>query len=158
MRTTRNHRSKECPFHGEQSLALGSCSVALDARATFLRDSTSPKVPVTPKPTSGSSVAEVLRPLFCTMEINLQSSSNRSLKAIPPSFLVDPIWGVGESSAVPVTDANYKALIAQNGQTILDTTGCGDSCEKAPGTKQLGGLTDTFFAFTYPMRSQEDVD
>jgi hypothetical protein len=130
----------------------------LDARATFLRDTTSPKVPVTPKPTSASSVAEVLRPLFCTMEINLQAASkSRALDAIPPSFFVDPIWGV-DSIGVPVTDANYKALLAQNGQTVLDTTGCGDSCEKALGTKQLGDRTDTFFPFTYPMRSQEDVD
>jgi hypothetical protein len=116
-----------------------------------------PKAPVAPAPSASATVAEVLRPLFCTLEVNLQSAStSKTLSAIPASFFVDPIWGVKDE--VKVDDAAYQAALTKNGQQILDQTGCGKSCEMTIGKKPLDNISDTFFAFTYPIRSLEDSD
>jgi hypothetical protein len=128
-------------------------------RADFLKTMKGPdaNVPVTPAGSAPATVAEVLRPLFCTMEVNLQSAStSKTLSQIPPSFFVDPIWGVKQE--VKVDNGEYQAMLTQNGQQILDMKGCGKSCEQSLGKTRLGTLTDTFFAFTYPIRSQVDSD
>ena len=99
-------------------------------------------------------VAELLRPLFCTLDVNLQST-NDSVLAMGPLFVsfdyfIDPAWSVFDSVAIPRAD--YDALTTQFKQRIVDARGT-----------QLKGLnntpvTDTFFAFTYPERGGLNVD
>ena len=89
--------------------------------------------------------AELLRPLFCTMDINLQSGQTQASS----DFFLDPTWGNFDS--INLDQKLYAAAITANKQQIVDGRG-----------KQLksskGNVVDTFFAFTYPERSQLDKD
>ncbi len=82
---------------------------------------------------------EVLRPLFCTVDINLQTSSSQpeALTSVPSSFFIDRSF---RSSQVPIDNADYKALLASTASTLP------------------GGKKDTPFGFVYPERSQQDLD
>ena len=84
-------------------------------------------------------VQEVLRPLFCTVDINLQTSGSQAeaLTAVPGSFFVDRTFNPGQ---VQVDNADYKALLASTGSML------------PAGTKK-----DTPFAFVFPERSQQDL-
>ncbi len=87
---------------------------------------------------------EVLRPLFCTIDLNLQSGQGSA----NADFFLDPIWS--QFSGVQLTD--YDAAIASNKQVLLS------SSTGKPLAKAGASLTDTFFKFTYPERSKQDVD
>jgi hypothetical protein len=88
---------------------------------------------------------EVLRPLFCTIDLNLQSGQGSA----NADFFLDPIWS--QFSGVQLTD--YDTAIASNKQVLLSSQ-TGKPLAKTGG----GNLTDTFFKFTYPERSKQDVD
>ena len=81
---------------------------------------------------------EVLRGLFCTLDINLQTSSaaKEGLTSVPANFLVDRSF---RGSALPVDNADYVALLVS-------------SKSRLPG-----GGKDTPFAFIYPERSKQDL-
>jgi hypothetical protein len=97
---------------------------------------------------------EVLRPLFCTVDINLQSV-NGDLSSIPTDLLLDPAWSVFDSPEV--SSADYKALAKQFNQRISDRvdprTSKGGAAVKDKSGKEI---TDTFFNFTFPERSHID--
>jgi len=96
-------------------------------------------------------VAEVLRPLFCTMDINLQSAgaSSSPPTSIRNEVLLDPAWQSSDSP--PVNAADYTALVAQFKQRV---EGSGGTQLKDQASKPVD---DTFFKFTFPERSAIDV-
>ncbi len=92
-------------------------------------------------------VAEVLRPLFCTLDMNLQSGQGSA----STDFFLDNTWGVfGNISLDP---AIYKAALTANKQVISDAFGKSGKALK----NKSGTVTDTFFAFTYPERGEQDL-
>jgi hypothetical protein len=95
-------------------------------------------------------VAEVLRPLFCTMDINLQSAGGTSVPtSIRNEALLDPAWQSFDSP--PINPADYTALVAQFKQRVAGNGG-------APLKDKTGkAVDDTFFKFTFPERSAIDV-
>jgi hypothetical protein len=102
---------------------------------------------------SKKSVKDMLRPLFCTMDINLQAgrSSARAdlmidlLFASPGQFFstVDSFGGIGSTTIGKLQPENYKAAIEKLGQKI---------------DADFGGKTfnDTPDPFMYPERSNLD--
>ncbi len=104
---------------------------------------------------------EVLKPLFCTVEINLRSgtssaspvsndSGGSELSRVPGDFLVDQ-EGFGTFESVPVDAADYRAQVTANGQKI------------ASGGRQLRDkdgkpAMDTVFDFTFPKRAIVDSE
>ena len=99
------------------------------------------------------SVAELLRPLFCTVDVNLQSmvgSSGSVPSSVRNDFLLDP--RIGGFDSVPIDSADYTALAAANGQAVKDQSG-------APLKDKDGkAVTDTVFAWTFPERGVADKD
>jgi hypothetical protein len=106
-------------------------------------------------------VKELLRPLFCTVEINLhngttsttpvsnEAASFGELSRVPSDFLVDS--ALGFFSAPAVNAADYRALVAQNGQRIV---GAGDvQLRDKDGKPAL----DTVFDFAFPKRAIIDA-
>jgi hypothetical protein len=88
---------------------------------------------------------EVLRPLFCTLDMNLQSAgSNGVPDQIDSNFFVDPLWR--DFSSVPIDQKAYGAKIGSHGQKVIDSV----------SGATLG--TDTFFGFTYPIPGQQTLD
>jgi len=83
-----------------------------------------------------TAVADLLKPLFCTVEINLANGSNFAspviggtggdqLSSIPFKSMLDPqIKGFG---SIPITFADYDTLIKANGQTLSSVPGAIDS-------------------------------
>jgi hypothetical protein len=93
---------------------------------------------------------ELLRPLFCTTEINLRTAGGNSpstFSQLPADFFVDRTWNA--FVPLPVVGGDYVALIAQNRQIMSD----GQSQVR---TQKGDSLTDTFFGFIFPQRSSQD--
>ncbi|MEM6994791.1 MAG: hypothetical protein AAF721_30030 [Myxococcota bacterium] len=89
------------------------------------------------------SVRELLRPLFCQVEINLDTAGETPgapIEQIPADFFIDPHFGVARGVAMP--DGVYEEAIASAGQRVQ-----GVSPEP----------TDTAFKFVYPERSGIDL-
>jgi hypothetical protein len=80
---------------------------------------------------------EILRPLFCTVEINIGSSGPFGV-SFPSNMLVDPQLGF---VSVSVDQAIYDELIAANGQRVGST-----------------GKSDTFFPWAFAERATADSD
>jgi hypothetical protein len=96
----------------------------------------------------GKGTAEVLRPLFCTLTLNLQDAgTNANLTNIPGNFFVSDIF---ERGGVQIDNASYKSVLSDIDQKITD------------GSKQLTGkngkITDTQNAFRYPEKGFVDTD
>ncbi len=87
-------------------------------------------------------VKEILRPLFCSVEVNLDNGSdfeNSEIRRVNFDLLLDPeLKGFG---GISTTEAAYQAAIAEIGQEV-------------PGT----GKADTIFRMTYPERAFADND
>jgi hypothetical protein len=82
-----------------------------------------------------SSAKELLKPLFCTLDINLGSATTRAdVSTLPAKSLLDVHVG---SDSLPISSNDYKTQIVTNGQVI----------EGVPGKK------DTEFPYTYVMTS-----
>jgi hypothetical protein len=93
------------------------------------------------RPDSGAP-ARLLRPLFCQLEINLDTAAETlggPVERIPVDFFLDP--GLVEEGSVPVDPAAYAAAVARAGQRV-------------PG---VSGATDTEFAFIFPERAHIDT-
>jgi hypothetical protein len=105
----------------------------------------------------GKGVAELLRPLFCTLDLNLQSigspnpgdPSDSGVNFLRTDLFVDPTWSV--FSGLEVKPEDYAALVAANGQRIVDA-------QRKQLSGKSGAVTDTFFAFTYPSRVFSNLD
>jgi hypothetical protein len=106
-----------------------------------------------------TSVKELLRPLFCSIEINLNNGSGRAspvtggvqghpseLDSIPTISLLDPQFIRLDPSAfaglIPIVPADYDALIKQNGQRVAG----------------VPGAIDTIIDYVFVMRSHADGD
>lgn len=97
------------------------------------------------------SMADLLRPLFCTVEVNVQSatsSTGSSPSSLRADFFFDPAWSKFDSFSID--SADYKALLTSTGQTISDGA---EALSKNGET-----IRDTVFAFSYPERSGADND
>jgi hypothetical protein len=92
-------------------------------------------------------VEELLRPLFCTLDIQLQSANSVSFFSLA-SVVTDPNFGGNDGP--DFTDADYDALKKQFNQRIVDARG---TQLKGPDGKPV---TDTFFKFTFPTRGDLD--
>jgi hypothetical protein len=91
--------------------------------------------------------AEVLRPLFCTLTLNLQDAgSPGNVSNVPGNYLVSDTFGGG----VAIDNASYQAQLKANDQRITD------------GSKQLQGkngpVIDNQNAFRAPIKGFIDVD
>jgi hypothetical protein len=97
------------------------------------------------------SLQELLKPLFCTVEINLDNGADfdspvkggvndNSLGSVPDDSLLDPALTTGEN--IPVTAADYTALIKANKQRVEGVT----------------GAIDTLFDYVFVERSHADTD
>jgi len=94
--------------------------------------------------------ADLVRPLFCPVEINIQTTgSDKIPAAIPADFLFDP--SLGRKDTLSIVAADYTSLLATNEQFILDDSG-------EPLQRSGKDVTDTFFKFAFPERSASDVD
>jgi hypothetical protein len=93
---------------------------------------------------------EVLRPLFCTIAINLQTTGQEPGKAVSvsPGLLVD---GSLSFFSVRVSPADYAAALTAIGLNIVKPSGA------LPGGAQARDVQDTPFAFIAPQRSTEDT-
>jgi hypothetical protein len=86
--------------------------------------------------------ADLLRPLFCTVEVNLGSmTSSRTLTQLTWDPFFDRFVPVRK--LMPVDDAQYRDLLVANGQTV-------------PGVP--GEHRDTFLPLAFVERSQIDFD
>ncbi len=96
----------------------------------------------------GGSTAELLRPLFCDTELNLQSTGGPKFGSFGPSpvngfrgdFFHDPAFTA--FAALRFDPAVYQSVLASVGSRI----------------EGISGKNDTFFGFTYVERSTSDVD
>jgi hypothetical protein len=87
------------------------------------------------------SVAELLEPLFCSVEVNLNNATsvpNREIRAVPLSAILDPF--AVQTSPIPVDAAEYAAVLDAIGQRVpqVDTV-------------------DNEFALTFIERSDADL-
>jgi len=93
---------------------------------------------------------KVLRPLFCTVQINIESATSSSGSKpgeVPGSALVDSRLGFG---SVSVSDASYDAQLKTAKQVIVGNNGA------QLKNKSGKGVVDTHFAFSFPVVSRED--
>lgn len=94
---------------------------------------------------------QVLKPLFCTVQINLEEGNSSpgggAPSSIPGSSLVDGRLGFG---SVPVEPKTYSSAIKAAKQKIVGASGS--------QLKNKSGklVVDTHFAFAYPVVSRED--
>ncbi len=92
---------------------------------------------------------EVLRPLFCTVQINLDSATSsvrRAPTSLPPGAFVDTRLGFDN---VQRTGAAYKAALSAAGQKVVGPSGS----QLADGSNKV---VDTVFAFAFVDRARED--
>jgi hypothetical protein len=102
---------------------------------------------------------DILRPLFCTMEMNVQTEigatppdgsigAGGDLRSIPSSLILHPSLGTGET--LPVTPEAYRDAIVLAKQRMIDDAG-------APLTNAAGApLIDTVFDFIHPVTASAD--
>jgi hypothetical protein len=92
-------------------------------------------------------VAELLRPLFCTIDMNLQTAVKAAgftggippLRGLPRDLFVDPSFQAAVTGGVGINTPDYDALLTQFGQQTAT------------------GGRDTPFPFIYPERSHQDL-
>lgn len=95
-------------------------------------------------------VEELLRPLFCPVQINLEtatSSTDSPPGQVPGAALVDSRLGFG---SVSVSDEVYTKTLEDAGQKIVGNDG------RQLKNKSGKGVVDTHFAFAFPVVSRED--
>lgn len=95
-------------------------------------------------------VKELLRPLFCPVQINLEtatSSIDSPPGQVPGAALVDTRLGFG---SISVSDEVYTDTLKAAGQKIVGNDG------KQLKNKSGKGVVDTHFAFAFPVVSRED--
>lgn len=92
-------------------------------------------------------VDELLRPLFCTVDINLKSANGVNFFGLAATMLGQTF---GASSGPNLAETDYTALIKQFNQRVVD--GRGTQLKGKDGKP----VVDTFFKFTFPVRSDLD--
>lgn len=98
---------------------------------------------------ANKSVADLVRPLFCSVEVNIQANGG-AVSTINTDFLFDPT--LSRKDTLPVSASDYASLLGTNKQRITDDAG------KTLKDKAGNDVVDTFFKFPYPERSAADVD
>lgn len=93
------------------------------------------------------SMAEILRPLFCSRNFNLRSASSidalgrpTPLSSLPADFFIDPFWGI--SDTVPVSHEQYERSLTDVRSSV----------------EGVLGADDTYFGLTFVARSVADQD
>jgi len=106
-------------------------------------------------------VKDLLRPLFCTVEINVDNGADfespptgeaggSEMSRIPRDFLLDP--ALGGFGSVTVEFSDYQNLLTANNQRVADFSG------RAMQNKDGETLVDTVFDFVFPERAEADMD
>jgi hypothetical protein len=95
----------------------------------------------------GESTKELLRPLFCTIDVNLQTMEGRTVNRISSDLWLDPHWKIDRP--IPLDPAAYAKRIGETGQFIQSRPG--------PLATEAGPATDTFFPLIFPERSDMDA-
>lgn len=95
-------------------------------------------------------VADLVRPLFCSVEVNIQANGSTKMSAINSDFLFDP--SLGRKDTLSISSTDYASLLVENNQRITDDSG------KTLRNKAGKNVVDTFFPFAYPERSGADID
>lgn len=107
------------------------------------------------------SVADLLRPLFCTVEVNLDNGADffssaagtvgdgDDLRDIPSDFLVDPQWSL--FGGIDMDAAVYEQAIKDAGQKLSSFNGQMTDRDGNPAI-------DTIFDFVFPERAFADND
>jgi hypothetical protein len=91
---------------------------------------------------------EVLRPVFCSTDMNLKSDR----QAPSVDLMTDRIFN--GASLGNIKSADYVSAITLAGQRIVD----GRTGKQLIGGKDNKPVADTAFGFTFPMRSRQDSD
>jgi hypothetical protein len=106
-------------------------------------------------------VADLLKPLFCTVELNSDAGadffspgsgaigSGDDLSRIPADFFADPQWGLFDS--VSIASEVYEQAIKDSGQEVR---GNGGALRDRDGNPAI----DTIFDFAFPERAFADND
>jgi hypothetical protein len=94
------------------------------------------------------STKELLRPLFCTIDVNLRTMEGRSVTRVPADLWLDRHWKIDQ--ALPLDPAAYAKRIGETGQFIQSRAGGNLSTEE-------GFVVDTFFPLVFPERSDMDA-
>jgi hypothetical protein len=98
-------------------------------------------------------VAELLRPVFCTMDLNLQSENNTSSKndiSVNGALFVD---GIFSGPRFQISAKDYAAGAKAIGQKLI-----GDGGEQLQSKAEKAAAIDTFFRFTRPEQSDVTED
>lgn len=93
---------------------------------------------------------QVLRPLFCTMQINIVEATS-SGKTAPSSIPASPFVGNFAFDSIPVTATQYTAALKAAGQKVVGFNGTTQLKDKSGKL-----VTDNFFAFATIETSRED--
>lgn len=80
-----------------------------------------------------STVADLLRPLFCSVELNVESNFSGDFVSISAASLIDPKATVGFFSTPSVDIEEYRRLLEANGQTV----GLGDFRDTVGGLPSI---------------------
>jgi hypothetical protein len=101
--------------------------------------------------------AELLRPLFCTLTMNLEGQLGGMprgvVKFLDKEFFVGSEFGAG--APVQVDDNDYQALLKQNGQVVM-TPDVGGGTRPLVGKN--GTIIDTETPLRYPAKGKIDMD
>jgi hypothetical protein len=92
---------------------------------------------------------ELLRPLFCTIDVNVRTSTGPQLSQVRTDLWLDPRWKISES--VPVDAADYAKILDKNKQRIQSALTGSQLVSKD------GPVFDTAFPLIYPERSGMDA-
>jgi hypothetical protein len=98
--------------------------------------------------------AQLLRPLFCTDEVNLRADNvfaARPLDRVTANFTLDPFVASSFFSGIDATASDYAAAIAAGNQRVVDRAG--QQLVDAGGEP----ITDLRFQFAYPVRAFADT-
>lgn len=93
---------------------------------------------------SQGDVKGLLKPLFCTVEVNLDNGADfasSKMSSVKADFLLDPQFK--SFGSVSISNDDYEAAIAAQNHKVEGVT---------------GDFNDTLFDFVYPERSKADID
>jgi hypothetical protein len=104
---------------------------------------------------------EILRPLFCTVDMNLQTmngspSNTKEDQFVGKDFFVDRLFRADDGMGVTFAAADYQAALVAIGQTITD--GRTGRPLDALGSDGKTPMRDSLFGFIYPRKSTQDTD
>lgn len=122
---------------------FGTRGDGVDLEGTVAGTNQTDWIPARIKAAKAQGLKEVLRPLFCTMDVNIDSGF------IPSNFFTDGLFRT--FSSIDVSGEDYQAAIAKRGQKIIDGR-TRQQIRNAAGQPVL----DTVAGFSVPVRSAQD--